>query len=273
MQGQEQKTYLRDECAIFRKTAERFGGLSNMAPGYPLLINGVRILTSEALYQACRFPHLPEIQKIIIGQHSPMTAKMKSKPYRKDSRPEWDRVRVDIMWWCLRVKLAQNWDTFGDLLLSTEDMPIVEESYKDAFWGAKPLGSDILVGTNVLGRLLTRLRELLRSAEQDRLRIVQPLSIPQFLLLDKPIGVIESDAKSCTPTSYVLAGTTTPIVFTVNNENVQSNCDQVMAEQEHDEPPKEVASSEEAIALSSTKTKLSSMSVEGNSDFQQLSWV
>ncbi len=55
MQEQEQKTYLRDESAIFRKTAERFGGLSNMAPGYPLLINGVRMLTSEALYQACRF--------------------------------------------------------------------------------------------------------------------------------------------------------------------------------------------------------------------------
>ncbi len=108
-----------------------------------------------------------------------MTAKMKSKPYRKDSRPDWDKVRIDIMWWCLRVKLAQNWDAFSSLLLSTEDMPIVEESYKDAFWGAKPLDSDILVGTNVLGRLLTRLRELLRY-EQDKLRFVQPLSAPEI---------------------------------------------------------------------------------------------
>jgi len=80
MELQSPTTYQRDECAIFLKTAERFGGLSNMAGGYALSINGIRIPTSEALYQACRFPDKPELQKIIIGQKSPMTAKMKPKP-------------------------------------------------------------------------------------------------------------------------------------------------------------------------------------------------
>src|SRR5947209_5754372 len=126
MELQNQRTYHRDECAIFLKTTERFGGLSNMAGGYPLSIHGIHIPTSEALYQACRFPHRCELQKIIIGQKSPMTAKMKSKPQRKDSRPDWDKVRVEIMWWCLRVKLVQHWQKFGDLLLSTGDKPIVE---------------------------------------------------------------------------------------------------------------------------------------------------
>src|SRR6266704_6624321 len=135
---QESKTYRRDECAVFLKTKEQFGGLSNMAGGYSLFINGIRILTSEALYQACRFPHKPDIQKLIIGQASPMTAKMVSKPHRKDSRPDWDEVRVQIMRWCLRVKLAQHWETFGELLLSTGERSIVEESSRDPFWGAKP---------------------------------------------------------------------------------------------------------------------------------------
>ena len=97
LETQGYRTYERSKCAVFLKTAEQFGGLSNMAGGYILTINGVRILTSEALYQACRFPHLSEVQKLIIGQTSPMTAKMKSKPYRKDSRPDWDTVRVKIM--------------------------------------------------------------------------------------------------------------------------------------------------------------------------------
>ena len=74
------RIYRRAECIVFRKTKEPFGGLSNMASGYPIKIGGFRILTSEALYQACRFPHMREVQRLIIGQRSPMTAKMKSKP-------------------------------------------------------------------------------------------------------------------------------------------------------------------------------------------------
>ena len=70
------RTYERSRSVVFRKTREEFGGLSNMASGFPLEINGLRVLTSEALYQACRFPHLPEVQKQILEQASPMAAKM-----------------------------------------------------------------------------------------------------------------------------------------------------------------------------------------------------
>ena len=55
----ELRTYEPEECVVFRKTAEAFGGLSNMAAGFPLKVNGVSVRTSEALYQACRFPHRP----------------------------------------------------------------------------------------------------------------------------------------------------------------------------------------------------------------------
>jgi type I restriction enzyme, S subunit len=190
MATQEFRTYKRSECAVFLKTAERFGGLSNMAGGYVLSINGVRVPTSEALYQACRFPHMPGVQKLIIGQTSPMTAKMKSKSYRKDSRPDWDAVRVKIMRWCLHVKLVQHWEKFGNLLLSTGNMPIVEESYRDRFWGAKPIDAETLSGMNVLGSLLVELRERLREPETHRLWIAEPPSLPQFLFLNKPIGMI-----------------------------------------------------------------------------------
>ncbi|MBZ0070860.1 MAG: NADAR domain-containing protein [Gammaproteobacteria bacterium] len=184
------RTYKRSESAVFSKTKEAFGGLSNMAAGFPLRVNGVRILTSEALYQACRFPHRPEVQRLIIGEASPMTAKMKSKPYRQDSRPDWDRVRVKIMRWCLRVKLAQNWRSFSELLLKTGDKQIVEQSSKDDFWGAKPIDECTLVGMNVLGRLLMELREEIKTSSRESLKYVQPLTIPDFMLEGRPIEAV-----------------------------------------------------------------------------------
>jgi len=189
------RTYDRAKCIVFLKTNEAFGGLSNMAGGYPLIVNGVRILTSEALYQVCRFPLLPDVQRLIIEQKSPMSAKMKSKPHRKDSRPDWDQVRVNIMRWCLRVKLAQNWNTFSKLLLDTGEKPIVEHSRKDDFWGAKPVDNQTLVGRNILGRLLMELREEIKRNEKDSLLQVQPVSIQDFLLYGRPIQKII--AKSC----------------------------------------------------------------------------
>ena len=121
-----------------------------------------------------------------------MTAKMKSKPYRHDSRSDWDHVRVKIMRWCLRVKLAQNWRTFSELLLETGEQPIVEESRKDAFWGAKVTDNGTLVGMNVLGRLLMELRETLKVERCESLMSVQPLAIPDFLLGGRPIEVVTS---------------------------------------------------------------------------------
>lgn len=191
------KEYRRDESVVFLKTKEKYGGLSNMAGGFPLQVNGIPIRSSEALYQACRFPHRPEVQRLIIEQKSPMSAKMKSKPHRADSRPDWeqDEVRVKVMRWCLQVKLAQNWEQFGQLLRETGDWHIVEQSRKDDFWGAKPVDDRTLLGANFLGRLLKELRGKLLAAAADQeslaaLQRVEPLQIKDFLLYGCQIEAI-----------------------------------------------------------------------------------
>lgn len=183
------RSYQTIDVVRFRKTAEAFGGLSNMAPGFPIRLLGLKIRTSEALYQACRFPHMPEVQRMILSEASPMTAKMRSKRYRKDSREDWDEVRVRVMRWCLRVKLICNWGEFSKLLLSTGSVPIVEDSRKDRFWGAVPLDGDTLNGENVLGRLLMELREKLRL-DPASVSAVRPLKIPNFCLLDEPVPFV-----------------------------------------------------------------------------------
>lgn len=186
-QSEHLRTYQRKDCVVFLKTNELYGGLSNMAGRYPVKVNGIYVRSSEALYQACRFPHLPHAQEVILQQTSPMTAKMKSKPFRKDSRPDWERVRVSVMRWCLRVKLAHHQDSFGRLLLATKEQFIVEESRKDSFWGAKPEGDETLVGYNVLGRLLMELREELKERSPEEFLTVEVPKIKNFLLLNRPI--------------------------------------------------------------------------------------
>jgi ribA/ribD-fused uncharacterized protein len=185
------RRYICSDVVVVYKTKDAFGGLSNMASGYPLQVNGVRILTTEALYQACRFPHLPEVQSMILAEASPMTAKMRSKPYRAQTRPDWDEIRFKVMRWCLRVKLAQNFDEFGRLLLATREKQIVEQSRKDDYWGAKlSADGETLVGQNVLGRLLMELRERLLQEGAESLKVVEPLPVPDFALLGRPIQTV-----------------------------------------------------------------------------------
>jgi len=185
----EERKYSRQGSAVFLRTKERFGELSNMAGGFPIVVSGVRISTVEAIYQACRFPHMPEVQKSIIEQPSPMTAKMKGKPYRSQSREDWMGVRLKIMRWALRMKLAYNYSSFRDALLETDNLPIVEESRKDRFWGAEPVDAENLIGLNVLGRLLMELREELKVNAPEFHKIVHPPKIDNFLLYGRPIEV------------------------------------------------------------------------------------
>lgn len=185
------RTYVRKDAASFRTTTGELGALSNMAAGFPVRVGTIKIDTIEALYQACRYPHRADIQTIIIDQPSPMTAKMKSKHFHQFTREDWDRSRVSIMRWCLRVKLMQNWDSFSRVLLSTKERPIVEESTKDAFWGAKPTEDGLLIGRNVLGRLLMELREIVEAGE--RLEVVEPpAKVQEFCFLGEPIGTMRA---------------------------------------------------------------------------------
>lgn len=175
------KTYVASECAVFKRTREAHGGCSNMAGGFPLVVNGHAIRTSEAIYQALRFPDHPEVQRDILDEKSPMTAKMVAKAHIEWTRLDWMEIRVAVMRWCLQVKLVQNRQTFGDVLLGTGDLEIVENSRKDDFWGALPsFEGTKLTGRNVLGKLLMELRQ-----NQDV--GVQPLEVPRPLLFGEPV--------------------------------------------------------------------------------------
>lgn len=195
LSGNEFRKYDKSSCISFRKTNEEFGGLSNMAPGFPIVVNGHVFLTSEALYQCCRFPDHPHIQKQIMLHKSPMTAKDISRTYSHLSRADWDLVRVRIMRWCIFAKLICNWYSFGDLLDATGDKDIVEDSYKDTFWGATWNGSHFL-GTNALGRLLMQARDMYRKNRSRTYLLLPTPDIPNFLLFGESIQHISVDTSA-----------------------------------------------------------------------------
>ena len=184
-------------CVVFFKVGGEYGGLSNMSNDFPLRVNGLRIGSSEALYQACRFPHRPDWQQEILAAPHAMQAKMKAKKQgrRPQSRPDWAQVQLDVMRWCLRMKLPQHFKRFGGLLRWSAPRAIVERSHRDRFWGAVLEADGVLHGENRLGQLLMELREELLTCkvtgQESRLLRVEPLQIPDFLLLGQAIGVVE----------------------------------------------------------------------------------
>ena len=182
----DQRHYDPNESVIFRKVHDPFGSFSNMAPGFPLQIGNTKVKTSEALYQALKFPNNPKAQAEILQENSPLAAKMRSRFHESTGRPDWLAIRVGVMRWCLTVKLLQH-ESFGKLLLDTGDKSIVEHSERDQFWGANEGDDGLFHGTNCLGRLLMQLRQRVQTEIIDS---VQPLPVKNFMLLDIPIETI-----------------------------------------------------------------------------------
>ncbi|EOU3147265.1 TPA: NADAR family protein [Yersinia enterocolitica] len=188
----ELREYNQYESVVFRKTTEKWGGLSNMARGYPVFVNGIKIQSSETLYQAMRFTEHPEIQKEILSQSNPMYGKRISRKYHSLTRTYWDQERVAIMKWAVCVKLCQNWENFSALLLSTGEKPIVEYSDKDQFWGAKSIGNHTYSGMNVLGRILMLLRDKCEHQGQQAFKRIPPPKLADFHIFGQPVETVIS---------------------------------------------------------------------------------
>lgn len=148
-----------ENAAAFKYSRARYGVLSNMTYGFPLRADALTFSGPEALYQALKYPDYPELQRDIADAPSGMAAKKVA--YRSGNppvTPEWDDIRVDAMRMALGAKLAPHPYPFAFALTETGSITIVENSSRDDFWGAKPVSGGFR-GRNILGRLLTELRD------------------------------------------------------------------------------------------------------------------
>jgi len=184
-------TYNRSECVTFRRTRDTWGEFSNMCTGFPLEVNWDILSSSEALYQLCRFPGHPNLQREIAAQLHPMAAKKVAYNHLDKTRSDWNVVKVRVMSWVVLLKGAQHKGSFCTLLDLTGDQDIVEDVGKrdDDFWGAIPQGGpdgEVLIGHNWLGMLLMGVRRAFQAGKLRPGRLIKP-SFSEAVLYGEPI--------------------------------------------------------------------------------------
>ena len=157
------RVYIKEKACLFRFTKAAWGAFSNFQPlAVPILAGPWSFGTSEAAYQACKFPARPDVQQRIATAPTAREAAAIGRTPGLGIDPGWNAQRVDVMRWVLRMKREANAAEIDTLLAETGDRPIVEVSTRDPWWGARPVG-DRYEGHNVLGRLWMELRHHLRE--------------------------------------------------------------------------------------------------------------
>ena len=157
------RIYKREQCCGSRFTAAAWGEFSNFFPlAVPIAAGPWTFVTSEALYQACKFPAHPDVQQRIAEAPTAREAAAIGRTPGLGIDPGWNAQRVDVMRWVLRMKREANAAEIDAVLAKTGERPIVEVSTRDPRWGACPV-SHRYEGHNVLGRLWMELRQQLRQ--------------------------------------------------------------------------------------------------------------
>jgi ribA/ribD-fused uncharacterized protein len=117
--------------------------------------------TVEQAYHWEKFKHLPGAMAIITARSAHDAFKM-AQQMKSIRRPDWDDVKVDIMRKLIRAKVDQH-GYVRRKLLATGDRELVENSWRDDFWGWGPNRD----GQNMLGKLWMEVRDELRSGSQS----------------------------------------------------------------------------------------------------------
>lgn len=138
--------------------------LSNFS-AFTLVWKGIRFDTSEAAYHFEKFTDadgtLADVRAIQYNirtapsAHEAFKIAERNKAHR---RPDWDDVKVGVMLDILRAKAAQH-EYVRRKLLATGIRELVEDSWRDDFWGWGPNRD----GKNMLGRLWMQVRAELRA--------------------------------------------------------------------------------------------------------------
>ncbi len=136
---------------------DQYGCFSNFSQhGFEL--DGLYWTTSEHYFQAQKFVGTNHLEQIRLAK-MPRDAARMGRDRKRPLRPDWEQVKDDIM----RKAVLRKFETHGDIreiLLATNDEPIVENAPRDYYWGCGKDGS----GKNMLGQILMEVRDILRNA-------------------------------------------------------------------------------------------------------------
>jgi hypothetical protein len=146
----------RDENSI-KGFQEEYRWLSNFWP-CAIVYEGLGYPSSEAAYQAAKLEN-PE-HRVRFTTMTPSQAKRAGKTVKY--RPDWDDVRLQVMYDICSYKFRNNPELRQNLLDTDEKYIEETNDWGDRYWGVCR-GS----GQNHLGKILMRIRGELRKQEHD----------------------------------------------------------------------------------------------------------
>lgn len=133
-----------------------YGCFSNFSR-HSFEVNGKQYKTSEHYFQSKKFEGTSHEDDVINAPTAMECAKIgrdRNRPLRND----WEQIKDDIMREAIRFKFT-NHEDIKEILLSTGEDELVEDSPIDYYWG---IGADG-TGKNMLGKLLMELRTDLKN--------------------------------------------------------------------------------------------------------------
>lgn len=226
----------------FTKSNLPFGWMGNMS-SYKVIHDGIEWKSTEALFQAMRFPENSPIREEIRQASNGFTAKLVAKANRDwmsvTPTSEEDLANMRL---CIKLKIEQH-SELKEILLGSGEIPIYEDvtargaKNSNLFWGAMKLPDGTWEGANILGNMWMELRTELKSqpepkpinVETERRFLLKrlpnikwddELSIHQIYLSEKGAPVVERIRKTQRdlPTDIEYTQTTKNRISHMSNE-------------------------------------------------------
>ncbi|HEY9599124.1 MAG TPA: NADAR domain-containing protein [Cyanophyceae cyanobacterium] len=145
----------------FYKLNEPYGCFSNFSP-HSIEIEGLVWSTVEHYYQAQKFVGTEDegLMTLIRNAKTPTEAAALGRDRTRKLRPDWEEVKLQVMWQGVLTKFLKHTDIQA-ILLDTGEELIVEDSPTDYYWGC---GQD-QTGQNQLGKILMNVRKEIRQRQ------------------------------------------------------------------------------------------------------------
>ena len=140
----------------FYTTTGKYGKFANFSR-YGVELDGKWWPTTEHYFQAQKF-YAEEYQEKIRHAPDPKTAAILGRNRQIPIREDWEQIKDQVMQKAI-LKKFQTHIELRQLLLSTYNQEIVENSPTDYYWGCGADGS----GKNRLGKILQDIRDILRN--------------------------------------------------------------------------------------------------------------
>lgn len=145
-----------EKAVYFYSPLDKFGELSNFAD-FGFEYERLYYSTVEHFYQSQKFVD-KDYAELIRQAKTPKAAADLGKSRDKKLKTDWDQIKNDIMIIGVQKKFETH-ENLKELLLSTGDNLIIENSPYDNYWGIGSTGD----GLNQLGTTLMRVRQKLKN--------------------------------------------------------------------------------------------------------------